>query len=180
MEIISSHCYWTTVVPPTTSYPEGRSDGSGIQAVMLCGDISLPGEAQELSSSSWPWSDTGNPLLEAEKSHIGPDTGASGMRAVSKTVWGDPGKAALCLRGMEAARELNGNPLQCSCLENPRDGGAWWAAIYRVAQSRTQLKWLSSSSRELRESGQRDGVRNPLLYFLSFPPSSPLEINPSW
>ena len=34
----------------------------------------------------------------------------------------------------------NGNPLQCSCLENPRDGGAWWAEVYGVAQSRTQLK----------------------------------------
>ena len=42
--------------------------------------------------------------------------------------------------------EGNGNPLQCSCLENPRGGGAWWAAIYGVAQSRTRLKWLSSSS----------------------------------
>ena len=42
--------------------------------------------------------------------------------------------------------EGNGNPLQCSCLENPRDGGAWWAAISGVAQSRTQLKRLSSSS----------------------------------
>ena len=41
--------------------------------------------------------------------------------------------------------EGNGNPLQCSCLENPRDGGAWWAAVYGVAQSRTQLKRLSSS-----------------------------------
>ena len=38
------------------------------------------------------------------------------------------------------------SPLQCSCLENPRDGGAWRAAFYGVAQSRTQLKWLSSSS----------------------------------
>ena len=37
-------------------------------------------------------------------------------------------------------------PLQCSCLENPRDGGAWWAAVYGVAQSRTRLKRLSSSS----------------------------------
>ena len=36
--------------------------------------------------------------------------------------------------------EGNGNPLQCSCLENPRDGGAWWAAVYGVAQSQTQLK----------------------------------------
>ena len=42
--------------------------------------------------------------------------------------------------------ERNGNPLQCSCLENPRDGGAWWAAVYGVSQSRTRLKWLSSSS----------------------------------
>ena len=42
--------------------------------------------------------------------------------------------------------EGNGNPLQCSCLENPRDGGAWWAAVYGVAQSWKQLQWLSSSS----------------------------------
>ena len=42
--------------------------------------------------------------------------------------------------------EGNGSPLQCYCLENPRDGGAWWAAVYGVIQSRTWLKWLSSSS----------------------------------
>ena len=42
--------------------------------------------------------------------------------------------------------EGNGNPLQYSCLENPRDGGAWWAAIYGVEQSWTRLKRLSSSS----------------------------------
>ena len=42
--------------------------------------------------------------------------------------------------------EGNGNPLQCSCLENPRDRRAWWAAVYGVAQSRTRLKRLSSSS----------------------------------
>ena len=42
--------------------------------------------------------------------------------------------------------EGNGNPLQCSCLENPKDGRAWWAAVYGVAQSRTWLKRLSSSS----------------------------------
>ena len=41
--------------------------------------------------------------------------------------------------------EGNGNPLQCSCLENPRDRGAWWAPIYGVAQSRTRLKQLSGS-----------------------------------
>ena len=43
-------------------------------------------------------------------------------------------------------REGNGNPLQCSCLENPRDGGAWWPAVCGVAQSQIQLKRLSSSS----------------------------------
>ena len=42
--------------------------------------------------------------------------------------------------------EENGNSLQCSCLENPRDGGAWWAAVSGVAESWTQLKRLSSSS----------------------------------
>ena len=42
--------------------------------------------------------------------------------------------------------EGNGNPLQCSCLENPRDGEAWWAAVYGVAQGQTRLKRLSSSS----------------------------------
>ena len=41
--------------------------------------------------------------------------------------------------------EGHGNPLQCSCLENPRGGGAWWAAVFGVAQSRTRLKRLSTS-----------------------------------
>ena len=43
--------------------------------------------------------------------------------------------------------EGSGNPLQCSCLEDPREGGAWWAAVYGVPQSQTGLKRLSSSSR---------------------------------
>ena len=48
--------------------------------------------------------------------------------------------------------EGNGNPLQCSCLENPRDGGAWWATVCGVAQSRIRLKRLSSSSSALRST----------------------------
>ena len=48
--------------------------------------------------------------------------------------------------------EGNGNPLQCSCLENPRDGGASWAAVYGVAQSRTRLKRLSSSSSSMNQN----------------------------
>ena len=72
--------------------------------------------------------------------------------------------------------EGNGNPLQCSCLENPRDGGAWWAAVYGVAQSQTRLKRLSSSSssqcRRYRSHSSipgkgilpREGNGNPLQY----------------
>ena len=51
--------------------------------------------------------------------------------------------------------EGNGNPLQCTCLENPMDGGAWWAAVYGVAQSQTRLMQLSSSSRGF--PGSSDG-----------------------
>ena len=68
--------------------------------------------------------------------------------------------------------EGNGNPLQCSCLENPRDGAAWWAAVYGVAQSRTWLKRLSGSPR--RPSSPIPAVLIPyyglglfcLIYFL--------------
>ena len=62
--------------------------------------------------------------------------------------------------------EGNGNPLQCSCLENPRDGGAWWAAVYGVQQSRTRLKRLSSSSI------WRLGLKHPPLCYKSCPPNS--------
>ena len=61
--------------------------------------------------------------------------------------------------------EGNGNPLQCSCLENPRDGGAWWAAVYGVAQSRTRLNRLSSSS-----SNVINGIwklRNNYIFFFT-------------
>ena len=51
--------------------------------------------------------------------------------------------------------EGNGNLLQSSCLENPRDGGAWWAAVYGVAQSRTRLKRLSSNSSSGKETFDR-------------------------
>ena len=55
--------------------------------------------------------------------------------------------------------EGNGNPLQCSCLENARDGGAWWAAVYGVTQSRTRLKRLSSSSSSI--SGWNKWTHSP-------------------
>ena len=55
-------------------------------------------------------------------------------------------------------------PLQCSCLENPRDRGAWWAAVYGVAQSRTRLKWRSSSSKLISSNRivVNDAVNNQL------------------
>ena len=54
--------------------------------------------------------------------------------------------------------EGNGNLLQCSCLENPRDGAAWWATIYGVSQSQTQLKRLSSSSSSRVTEQQEEAV----------------------
>ena len=60
--------------------------------------------------------------------------------------------------------EGNGNPLQCSCLENPRDGKAWWAAVYGVVQGRTQLKRLSSSSSSVHM------LISPKLLIYSFSP----------
>ena len=61
--------------------------------------------------------------------------------------------------------EGNGNPLQCSCLENPRDRGAWWVAIYGVAQSQTRLKRLSSSSSSSLDMVIRMDVRVIVIYF---------------
>ena len=55
-----------------------------------------------------------------------------------------------CATSLSCIGEGNGNPLQCSCLENPRDAGAGLAAVYGVAQSRTRLKRLSSSSSTLK------------------------------
>jgi len=61
--------------------------------------------------------------------------------------WGSDTTARLHFHfSLSCTGEGNGNPLQCSCLENPREGGAWWAAVYGVTQSRTRLKRLSSSS----------------------------------
>ena len=52
--------------------------------------------------------------------------------------------------------EGNGNPLQCSCLENPRDGGAWWAAVYGVTQSQTRLSDLAAPVSILFKRGTED------------------------
>ena len=64
--------------------------------------------------------------------------------------------------------EGNGNPLQCSCLENPRDGGAWWAAVCGVAQSRTRLKQLSNSSSNIEHLKSVIQYVKWFIYFISF------------
>ena len=61
--------------------------------------------------------------------------------------------------------EGNGNPLQCSCLENPKDRGAWWAAVYGVAQSQTRLKRLSSSRSSSPPLLVTVGNKNKVLLF---------------
>ena len=60
--------------------------------------------------------------------------------------------------------EGNGSPLQCSCLENPRDGRDWWAAVYGVAQSRTRLKRLSSSSSSILMSESQKRINSTKHY----------------
>ena len=83
------------------------------------------------------------PVLLPGKSH--------GQRSlVSCSPWGreesDTTKQLHFHFSLSCIGEGNGHPFQCSCLENPRDVGAWWAAVYGVTQSQTRLKWLSSSS----------------------------------
>ena len=95
---------------------------------------------QGLCQRRW-WHPT--PLLLPRKSH--------GRRSlVGRSPWGcwrsDTTERLHFHFSLSYTGEGNGNPLQYSCLENPRDGGAWWAAIHGVAQSRTQLMWLSSNS----------------------------------
>ena len=72
--------------------------------------------------------------------------------ALRDKVWGVVSVAVMTQfqRNIQMLGDGNGNPLQYSCLENPREGGAWWAAFYGVAQSQTRLKQLSSSSSSIK------------------------------
>jgi len=105
-----------------------------------------------LEASIYAYKFTGNPLQYSlpGKSH--------GQRSlVGCSPWGheesDMTERLHFHFSLSCIGEGNGNPLQCSCLENPKDGGAWWAAVYGVAQSRTRLKWLSSSSSSIPQLG---------------------------
>ena len=70
----------------------------------------------------------------------------------------------IILHADSECREGNGTPLQYSCLENPRDGGAWWAAVYGVAQSLTRLKQLSRGRQRMR---WLDGITDSMDVSLS-------------
>ena len=114
-------------------------DDSGKVAIML---VSTRTNKDNLTIA-WrrQWHPT--PVLLPGKSH-------GGRSLVGYSPWGreesDTTERLHFHFSLSCIGEGNGNPLQRSCLENPRDWGAWWAAIYGVAQSRKWLKWLSSSS----------------------------------
>ena len=101
---------------------------SGVKALKLTSAQLEKAIASHSSTLAWkiPWAEEPGELQSRGSRRVGHDWATSLL--------------LLCIG------EGNGNPLQCSCLENPRDGGAWWAAIYVVTQSQTRLKWLSSSS----------------------------------
>ena len=110
--------------------------------VTLCNTL-CPCYLTDIRPSSWrrQWHPT--PVLLPGKSH-----GRRSLEGWSPWGrWGSDTTEWLHFHfSLSCTGEGNGNSLQYSCLENPRDGGAWWAAIYGVTQSRTRLKWLSSSS----------------------------------
>ena len=114
-------------------------DDSGKVAIML---VSTRTNKDNLTIA-WrrQWHPT--PVLLPGKSH-------GGRSLVGYSPWGreesDTTERLHFHFSLSCIGEGNGNPLQRSCLENPRDWEAWWAAIYGVTQSRKRLKWLSSSS----------------------------------
>ena len=126
-------------------WPRNRLSKSNIicSSVELCREILLRVKGNSCGSSEEQrrqWRPT--PVLLPGKSH-----GRRSLEGCSPWGrWGSDTTERLHFHfSLSRIGEGNGNPLQCSCLENPRDGGAWWAAVYGVAQSRTRLKWLSSS-----------------------------------
>ena len=116
----------------------------GLEVCWWIGDFCLPGFLNNKICHGYrrrQWHPT--PVLLPGKSH--------GWRSlVGCSPWGreesDTTERLHFRFSLSCIGEGNGNPLQCSCLENPMDGGTWWAAVYAVAQSRTRLKRLSSSS----------------------------------
>ena len=125
------------------SAPRSRENGGGVCALCSAGRRGLRARILPilLPRGRRQWHPT--PVLLSGKSH--------GRRnLVGCSPWGreesDTIERLHFHFSLSCIGKGNGTPLQCSCLENPRDGGAWWAAVCGVAQSRTRLKRLSSSS----------------------------------
>ena len=121
---------------PASSHPIGA-----IMLIFLCSHPILLHINTYFTQLYWQWHPT--PVLVPGKSH--------GQRSlVGCSPWGrkesDKTERLHFDFSLSCIGEGNGNPLQCSCLQNPRDGGAWWAAVCGVAQSRTRLKWVSTST----------------------------------
>ena len=113
--------------------PEGTAPSRG--EVHACLTLVIPPNPSPEQRRQWH----PTPVLKPGKSH--------GWRSlVGCRPWGREETDTTFHFSLLCTEEGNGNPLQCSYPENPRDGGAWWAAVYGVAQSQTQLKRLSSSS----------------------------------
>ena len=125
-----------------TNLGKGNREGEG-REIQKGGNICIP----VADSRRRQWHPT--PVLLPGKSH--------GRRSlVGCSPWGHS-ESDLTERlhfhfSLSCIGEGNGTPLQCSCLEKPRDGGAWWAAVCGVRESQTRLKWLSSSSSTMADS----------------------------
>ena len=88
-----------------------------------------------------------------------PGTGEPGGLQSMGSLESDTTERLLFHFSLSCTGEGNGNPVQCSCLENPKDGGAWWAAIYGVTQSQTRLQRLSSSSSSIKIDTQINRIK---------------------
>ena len=110
----------------------GRKTMTNLDSILKSRDIALPTKVHLVKARRRQWHPT--PVLLPGKSH-------GRRRLVGYSSWGrEESDRTECFHfhfSLSCIGEGNGNPLQCSCLKNPRDGGAWWAAIYGVTQSRT-------------------------------------------
>ena len=129
--------------------PWAESENFWIQLVSMCRKLTEPQRLRE-TTQTWTFSITSEKAMAPHSSTFAwkiPRTEEPGRLQSMGSLESDTTEQLHFHFSLSCIGEGNGNPLQSSCQENPRDGGAWWAAVYGVAQSRTQLKWLSSSSR---------------------------------
>ena len=138
---------WTPLPPPSPSHPSGSSQCTSPEHPVSC---IKPGLAIHFTYDnihvSMPFSQTILPSPSPTESKRLFYTSVSLLLSRIQGYHHHLSKFHIYVLVYCIGGEGNGTPLQYSCLENPTDGGAWWAAVYGVAQSRTRLKWLSSSS----------------------------------